>query len=79
MDAAAHDYELRVSGIDNLQLFKDMSVIRVPGGEVLELPVRLRADEADLKERSNEVIFELVSTDNPDLSVTEHARFLGPR
>jgi hypothetical protein len=46
---------------------------------VLELPVRLRADEADLKERSSEVVFKLVATDNPDLSVSEHARFLGPR
>jgi polyferredoxin len=79
MDAADHDYELQVSGIEGLQLFKDMQVIRVPGGEVLELPVRLRADEADLKERSSEVVFELVATDNPDLSASEHARFLGPR
>jgi len=79
MDATSHDYELRVSGIEGLQLFKDMPVIRVPSGDVLELPVRLRADEADLKERSSEVVFELVATDNPDLSVAEHARFLGPR
>lgn len=79
MDAVPHDYELRVSGIEGLQLFKDMPVIRVSSGDVLELPVRLRADEAELKERSSEVIFELVATDNPALSVTEHARFLGPR
>jgi len=79
MDAADHDYELRVSGIEGLQLFKDMRVIHVPGGEVLELPVRLRADEDELKERSSEVVFELVAKDNPELTATEHARFLGPR
>jgi len=79
MDAAAHDYELSVSGIDGLQMYMDLKSISVPGGDVLELPVRLRADESVLQERSTEVIFELVATDNPDLSVTEHARFLGPR
>jgi len=79
MDAAEHVYKLRVSGIEGLQLFKDMREIRVPSGEVLELPVRLRADEASLKERSSDVVFELVAADDPELKVTEHARFLGPR
>ena len=79
MDAVAHDYELRVSGIEGLQMFMDLPEIRVAGGDVLELPVRLRADEAELQERSSEVVFELVATDNPDLSATEYARFLGPR
>jgi cytochrome c oxidase accessory protein FixG len=79
MDAVAHDYELSVSGIEGLEMYMDMRSITVPSGDVLELPVRLRADEAVLQERSTEVIFELVATDNPDLSVTEHARFLGPR
>jgi hypothetical protein len=60
-------------------MYMDLPEIRVAGGDVLELPVRLRADEAALQERSSEVVFELVATDNPELSVTEHARFLGPR
>jgi hypothetical protein len=57
----------------------DMAEIRVPSGEVLELPVRLSADEAELEVRSTEVVFELVASDNPELAAQEHARFLGPR
>jgi len=79
MDSAEHAYELRVSGIEGVELLRDAPEIRVPSGEVMELPVRLRADEANLKERSSEVIFELLATDDPELRVTEHARFLGPR
>ena len=79
MDSAEHRYELRASGIPGLGLHLDMDEIKVPAGEVLELPVRLSADEADLEERSTEVVFELVARDNPDLSAEEHARFLGPR
>jgi len=51
----------------------------VDSGEVLELPVRLRVDEGELKTRSTEVVFELVATDNPELAAQENARFLGPR
>jgi len=78
MDSAEHTYKLRVSGIEDLELFKDAAEIRVPAGEVMELPVRLRADEEELEERSTEVEFELVATDDPNLRVTEKARFLGP-
>ena len=79
MDDAAHQYQLRVSGIPGLSLHKDMVVIHVDSGGVLELPVRLRADEADLEARSSDVVFELVATDDAALAVREEARFLGPR
>jgi polyferredoxin len=79
MDNAEHQYDLRVSGIPGLSLHKDIAVIRVDSGGILELPVRLRADEADLEARSNDVVFELVATDNDALAVTEDARFLGPQ
>ena len=45
MDDAEHQYELSVSGIPGLTLHKDMAVIRVASGGIMELPVRLRADE----------------------------------
>ncbi|HAJ93142.1 MAG TPA: cytochrome c oxidase accessory protein CcoG [Gammaproteobacteria bacterium] len=79
MDNAEHQYELSVSGIPGLTLHKDMAVIRVESGGIMELPVRLRADEADLEARSNDVVFELVATDDDSLAVSEDARFLGPR
>jgi cytochrome c oxidase accessory protein FixG len=79
MDNAEHQYDLSVTGIPGLTLHKDMAVIRVASGGVLELPVRLRADEADLEVRSSDVVFELVATDDAALTVREEARFLGPR
>jgi cytochrome c oxidase accessory protein FixG len=78
MDNAEHQYDLSVSGIPGLTLHKDMAVIRVESGGIMELPVRLRADEADLEARSSDVVFELVATDDDSLAVSEDARFLGP-
>jgi cytochrome c oxidase accessory protein FixG len=79
MDDAAHRYTLSVSGIEDLQLRMDLPEIRVGAGDVLELPVRLQAEESGLVARSSEVTFTLVADDAPALSATETARFLGPR
>ena len=78
-DDIAYVYTLTVGGIPGLQLTTDSSRIQVDAGEVKELPVRLRADEAELKARSSEVLFELLATDDPELAVSEEARFLGPQ
>jgi len=65
--------------VPGLELRMDLPEIRVESGDVLELPVRLRVDEAELKTRSSEIEFTLVADDAPALSATESARFLGPR
>ncbi|MGB5539309.1 MAG: cytochrome c oxidase accessory protein CcoG [Gammaproteobacteria bacterium] len=79
MDDTAHRYTLTVSGLPGLELRMDLPEIRVESGDVLELPVRLQVDEAELKTRSSEIEFTLVADDAPALSATESARFLGPR
>ncbi len=79
MDDARHNFRLEASGIDGLEIHMDLREISVPAGGVLELPVRLRADEADLEARSSEVRFKLVAADTPALVAEEEARFLGPR
>jgi cytochrome c oxidase accessory protein FixG len=78
MDAAAHRFRLKVSGIPGMQMKMDLPEIRVDSGDVLELPVRLQVDEDELKTRSTQITFDLVADDNPALSATEPARFLGP-
>ena len=78
MDDAEHQYELSVSGIPGLTLHKDMAVIQVASGGIMELPVRLRAEEGDLEARSSDVVFELVAQDDAALIAREDARFLGP-
>jgi cytochrome c oxidase accessory protein FixG len=79
MDERAHVYRLTVSGIPGVEIRMDLPEIRVESGGVLELPVRLRADEGALQTRSNEVEFSLVAEDDAALTATEEARFLGPR
>jgi cytochrome c oxidase accessory protein FixG len=79
MDELAHRYRLSVSGIPGLELRMDLPEIRVDSGGVLELPVRLRAEEGELEARSSEVEFSLVAEDDATLAATEEARFLGPR
>jgi len=78
MDDKGHAFKLHVEGIEDLQLFIDAKRIWVDAGEVLELPVRLRAEEDELHERSNKVTFKLVATDDSGLKTREEARFLGP-
>jgi cytochrome c oxidase accessory protein FixG len=79
MDNSAHLFNLQVSGIPGMKMYMDLPEIRVESGDVLELPVRLQADEDELKTRSSQVSFELVAADNARLSATEAARFLGPK
>ncbi len=57
----------------------DLPEIRVESGGVLELPVRLRAEEGALQARSSAVTFSLVAEDDATLTATEEARFLGPQ
>lgn len=79
MDSASHQYTLRVDGIDGLTLHQDKKEIEVTSGTVSELVVRVQIDEANLTDRSNSIYFHLQANDLNHLSVTEEARFLGPR
>jgi polyferredoxin len=78
MDDKAHAYRLSVSGIDGITIDSDQDTIYVEAGNVQDFPIRLRADESNLQNRSNEINLSLVAIDNEELSVVEHARFLGP-
>jgi len=48
-------------------------------GDVVTLLVRLAANPNNLAKRSTIVSFKLTAQDNPALTITEEARFLGPR
>ena len=79
MDKVDHEYSLSVTGIPGLNMKMDAIDIVVKSGEVVELPVRVNVDPGNLEERSTEISFHLDALDGDDLSVTEKARFLGPR
>ncbi|MFK8068933.1 MAG: cytochrome c oxidase accessory protein CcoG [Gammaproteobacteria bacterium] len=79
MDESDHDFTLTTKGLDGLELIVEREIISVKGGDVIDLPVRLRADEVDLEKHSSTVYFNLTAKDDPKLKVTKEARFLGPR
>ena len=77
-DDAPHRYALTVTGIEGLAVASDIGEIAAEGGAVVELPVALRADESALVTRSQPVHFTLTAIDNPALTVSAEAKFLGP-
>ena len=78
MDARAHTYRLSVSGLEGLNLLNRKGEFSVASGEVIELPVQLQIDPVQLQRTGNDIQFHLEATDNPELSVTETGRFIGP-
>ena len=78
MDTRAHRLRISASGIDGLELQSDTRELTIASGEVIELPVVLRAERAQLRQRVSTVIFVLEAVDNTGLRATENARFLAP-
>ncbi len=82
MDEKPHRYVLEVSGeksgLKNLELVRNDQNIDVPAGEVLNLPVAVRLDPAQLQRAANQIEFILYAKDDPKLYDRENARFLGP-
>ncbi|MDY6993527.1 MAG: FixG Ig-like domain-containing protein, partial [Pseudomonadota bacterium] len=77
MDQNPHVYEVTVHGLEDLQLIKDQAIEAAPGS-VVDVPVRLRVPLEQLSRQSSTITFQLTAQDNPQLTVTEEARFLGP-
>jgi len=81
MDNRPHEYRILVNGegIEHMDLITDRNPISVASGEVLDVPVQVRANEEYLEHRSSHIHFIISDIANPDLEVTEMARFLGPQ
>ncbi len=73
-----HAFRLEVAGLTGARLILDRSEVVVPAGEVLSIPARVRVDPYDLPHASSPVTFLLHARDDPELRVTEEARFIGP-
>ena len=80
LNLAEHDraFTFAVAGIDGLQLDGPTAPVEVEGGKVVDVAVVLRASEAALEARSTAISFTLSAADDPAISVTEQAKFLGP-
>ena len=78
MDDETHRYRLSVSGIDGITLVAETPVVELRGGEVLSLPVRVRAPQSSLSPGANAFTFTLERATDDGARVREEARFLGP-
>ena len=78
MDTEDHSYNLRIEGLKDMVFIKPKAEIKIKSGEVLNLAVRIQIDPVNLSKTSSNVNFYLKSIDQPNLAVTEKARFIGP-
>ena len=78
MDHQPQRYRLRVSGLEGLQVIGQTEGIEIGSGAVVDLPLRIQIDPIELKAASSEILFHIESEISPEISIDEHARFLGP-
>lgn len=77
-DESPHEYNLKVSGLEQLVLFNEQNSLRVPAGEVRDVPVRLRIDPAHLHKTSSPIEFTIQAVGDTSIRKSEVGRFLGP-
>ncbi len=82
MDERPHRYRVAVSGKDaglhDLKLVMQTPLTEVPSGKVVSLPVSVQIDPVQLRRAASQIEFTLTAEDNPDLTGSRNARFLGP-
>ena len=77
-DDEIHNYDITVEGIPEMQLLMDKQDIVVEAGAVRDVSARIQIDPVDIKTASNEITFHLTARDDPEIAVSETARFVGP-
>ena len=70
-------FSLEVSGVDGITLDGLPDPLEVAGGDVMAVPVRARVQRED-SYGIMDIEFTITATDDPNVSVTEDSRFLGP-
>jgi polyferredoxin len=73
----ARQFRLSVEGVPGLVLDGVADEIRVAGGGVLSMPVRVRTNRDNAYGIMN-ITFSLTATDDESITVIEDSRFLGP-
>jgi cytochrome c oxidase accessory protein FixG len=77
MDQQSHQYQITVSGLDNLRLIGKDSVT-IDAGGITTLNISLAMNKADIVAANRPIMFHVQSSDNKDLSVQQESRFLAP-
>ena len=73
----ARDFSLSVGGLDGIVLDGVEDSVRVEGGGVLSLPVRVRARRDDVQ-GVNTIVFDVEALDDASVAIEEDSRFIGP-
>ncbi len=73
----SRDFALRVDGIDDIVLDGVGDSVRVDGGGVLSLPVRVRASRDDVQ-GLNTIFFKIEALDDASVAIEEDSRFISP-
>lgn len=77
MDQAQHDYKIVVAGLEGVTIVGSDTATLV-AGEVVEIPIRLSIDPANLKQANSTILFSVDATDDSDLHAEAESRFIGP-
>lgn len=72
-----HQYRISVSGIEGMQLITD-PVVSIRAGELLDYPIRIHVDPADLKQANHTIMITVEALDNSSIKISEENRFIGP-
>jgi len=78
LDNAPHTYRLLAGGIDQMQVATPTEPIQIPAGTVSTVIARLEAPAAAVS-GVHQITITVAALDNPAISVSEKARFIGPR
>jgi len=71
-------YRLSVKGIEGAELINREGDVSVASGAVMDLPVRVRVDPANLTTPSSKIVFVIESLSSQGLRLEQTGRFLGP-
>jgi len=73
-----HVYTITVDGLEGININGKTMRPTVRSGAVKDLPLRIQVVPDSIKSASSKIFFNIVAEDNPDITVREPARFLGP-
>jgi len=77
-DNKAHNFVVSMEGFEGAVVDPEQPEFHAESGEVIEAPVRVRAAEKLITERSTKIHLRATATDDPKLTDGEDARFIAP-
>jgi cytochrome c oxidase accessory protein FixG len=77
MDRGSHAYDISVSGDGDYKI-KGFRALELEEGEIFTMPVRISVPKEQLKATKSTVYITVTAKDDPSITATEEASFIGP-